>query len=55
MNSMRILSFADTRTTIELPNLEPDIVFLLGDIPSRVVSKIDKKYKCPKLGVLGNH
>ena len=52
---MNILAFADLRTTFKLPDVEPDLVLLLGDIPSLMVSRINKKYSCTKLGVLGNH
>lgn len=52
---MKLLAFADVRTTLQLPKVDPDVVLLLGDIPSRMVSKIDKTYSCRKLGVLGNH
>ncbi|MEK5071747.1 metallophosphoesterase family protein [Sporosarcina sp. FSL K6-1508] len=52
---MKLLAFADVRTTLKLPEVEPDIVLLLGDIPSRMVSKIDRMYSCRKLGVMGNH
>lgn len=52
---MNLLAFADVRTSLELPEVTPDIVLLLGDIPSKMVSRIDKKYSCRKLGVLGNH
>ncbi|TYS60548.1 hypothetical protein FZD47_20260 [Bacillus infantis] len=53
MNKMalHVLAFSDTRTTLELP----DVVFLLGDIPSKMVSKITRKYDCHKVGILGNH
>ena len=53
---MKILIFSDLHG--EPPPLleeEPDMVFLLGDIPWRDVKKIDRHYTCPKLGVLGNH
>ncbi|WP_034302601.1 metallophosphoesterase family protein [Bacillus cihuensis] len=52
---MRILAFADTRTSLQLPDENPDLVLLLGDIPSIMVSRIDRKYNCKKFGVLGNH
>ena len=52
---LKVLAFADIRTTLELPDVFPDVVLLLGDIPSKMVARIDKKYKCLKLGVLGNH
>lgn len=52
---MKILAFADIRTTLVLPDVEPDVVLLLGDVPSKMVYRIDKKYNCHKLGVLGNH
>lgn len=52
---MKILAFADVRTTLVLPEVEPDVVLLLGDIPSKMVSKIDRTYTCEKLGVMGNH
>lgn len=38
-----------------LPDNEPDIVILLGDIDWRDVKKIDKHYQCEKIGVIGNH
>lgn len=52
---MNILLCADMRTSVKLPNINPDLVILLGDIPRLMVSKIDRQYKCRKLGVLGNH
>lgn len=52
---LNILAFADTRTSIELPDCKPDLVLLLGDIPSLMTARINKKYSCPKLGVFGNH
>lgn len=52
---MKILAFADARTSLALPDVEPDIVLLLGDIPSILLSKINRRYTCKKLGVLGNH
>lgn len=52
---MNILAFADIRTSLELPDVQPDVILLLGDIPSLAVARIDRKYDCIKLGVLGNH
>lgn len=52
---MRILAFADIPSGFELPDVQADMVFLLGDIFYRNVLRIDRKYKCPKVGVLGNH
>lgn len=52
---MNILAFADTRTSVKLPDVDPDVVLLLGDIPSKMVSEINRKYNCLKLGVMGNH
>lgn len=52
---MNILAFADIRTSLELPKHSPDVVLLLGDIPSIMVSRIDRMYDCIKLGVMGNH
>lgn len=53
--ALHVLTFSDTRTTFELPDVMPDVVFLLGDIPSKMVSKITRKYDCHKVGILGNH
>ena len=52
---LSVLAFADTRNTVELPDVSPDVVLLLGDLSSKMVGRIDKKYSCMKLGVFGNH
>jgi hypothetical protein len=52
---MKVLAFADVRTSLKLPDVEPDVVLLLGDIPSLMVSRINRAYNCTKLGVMGNH
>jgi uncharacterized protein len=53
---MRILAFADVPNGgFVLPDEQPDLVLLLGDIFYRNVLRIDRKYQCPKVGVLGNH
>lgn len=53
--NLNILAFADTRTSLVLPECEPDLVLLLGDIPSKITNRVDKKYHCPIVGVFGNH
>ena len=56
MFNKTILAVADIHSPrIEIPNCNPDVVLLLGDIPLQVVETLDKLYSCPKLGVLGNH
>lgn len=53
---MKILAFADVPNGgFDFPDVEPDLVFLLGDIYYRNVLRIDRKYHCPKIGVFGNH
>ena len=53
---MKVLIFSDVPSSgFELPELEPDLVILLGDIFYRNVLRIDRKYQCSKVGVLGNH
>lgn len=52
---MKVLVFSDLPSGFNLPDSEPDLVLLLGDIFYRNVLKIDHKYKCLKVGVLGNH
>lgn len=53
---MKVLAFADVPNGgFEFPDVNPDLVFLLGDIYYRNVLRIDRKYKCPKVGVFGNH
>lgn len=53
---MKIYIYSDIQgIELALPSENPDLIFLLGDIYWRDVEKIDEKYNCPKLGVLGNH
>lgn len=53
---MEIYIYSDIQgVELELPEKEPDLIFLLGDIYWRDVEKIDNRYSCPKIGVLGNH
>jgi Icc-related predicted phosphoesterase len=53
---MNFIIYSDIQgIELELPNIEPDFVLLLGDIEWRDVKRIDNHFKCPKLGVLGNH
>ncbi|MFJ8519460.1 metallophosphoesterase family protein [Lysinibacillus xylanilyticus] len=50
---MKILAFSDIRTTLEIPKKEVDLVILLGNIPSKMVSKICSLYdEVPVLGLL---
>lgn len=54
--NLSILVFADIHGYLDqLPECEPDIILLLGDVSRQDVQKIDRQYRCPKLGVLGNH
>lgn len=52
---MQILFLSDFHSVGEIPNVQPDLVILLGDIDYYEIRKIDAYYTCPKLGVLGNH
>lgn len=53
---MQILIFADIPTTdFDFPNIQPDLILLLGDISYRQILRIDRKYHCSKIGVFGNH
>jgi Icc-related predicted phosphoesterase len=55
MINMQILAFSDLHgMTKELPLLNPDLIFLLGDLDPDEVRFIDQSYSCPKFGVLGN-
>jgi len=51
---MKLLVFSDMRSSNGLPDVKPDLVALLGCIPSKVVHQIDKKYDCVKVGLLSN-
>ena len=52
---MKILAFSDIRTTLELPNIEVDLIALLGRIPSKKVAEIERKYSdSPIIGLLSN-
>lgn len=52
---MRVLAFSDLPSGFTFPDVDPDLVLLLGDISYRNVLRIDHQYKCKKIGVLGNH
>jgi uncharacterized protein len=52
---MKVVAFADIPTGFNFPDIQPDLVLLLGDISYRNVLLIDHKYQCLKVGVLGNH
>lgn len=51
---MKVLAFSDLRTTEELPEIDVDLIILLGHIPSKKVNEIDNYYDCPKIGLLSN-
>ncbi|SPU40737.1 metallophosphoesterase, calcineurin superfamily, putative [Lysinibacillus capsici] len=51
---MKVLAFSDLRTTESLPDVNPDLVILLGHIPSKKVNEIEQKYDCTILGLLSN-
>lgn len=51
---MKVLAFSDMRTSEELPDIEADLVILLGHIPSKKVHEIESTYDCPKIGLLSN-
>lgn len=52
---MKILCFSDSHGRFDLPDIEMDALFLLGDIEYYELREIDKQFSCPKFGVLGNH
>ncbi|WP_088362663.1 metallophosphoesterase family protein [Bacillus cereus] len=52
---MLIYVFSDFQGVKEIPDGNPDLVILLGDIYYRDAMEIDEKYPCPKIGVYGNH
>ena len=56
VRKIQLLIFSDLHTDkVDMPEVQPELVVLLGDIYWRTVEEIDKKYTCPKIGVLGNH
>lgn len=55
MFKIKAFVFSDFQGEIEIPDGEPELVILLGDIYFRYAREIDNKYDCPKIGVLGNH
>lgn len=53
---MKLLVFSDLHQfNYPIPEIYPDMVLFLGDIPWQEVKRIDEYYSCPKFGVLGNH
>lgn len=52
---MKLLVLSDFHGVGVLPEENPDVVVLLGDIEYAEIRKIDARYTCPKIGVLGNH
>ena len=53
---MKILVYADLHNKKPtFPDVQPDVVFLLGDIHWQYIKEIDEHYDCKKFGVLGNH
>lgn len=53
---LTVLAFADMHSRdLQLPDIQPNVVVLLGDIGFRDVDRINAAYSCPKIGVLGNH
>lgn len=52
---MLVYVFSDFQGEKVIPDGNPDLVILLGDIYFRDAEEIDKKYSCPKIGVYGNH
>ena len=52
---MKLLVLSDFHGAGTMPEATPDLVILLGDIDYYEIRKIDEKYTCPKLGILGNH
>lgn len=53
---MNILIFSDLPTSgFDFPEVQPDLILLLGDISLRNLYRIEKKYLCKKIGILGNH
>lgn len=52
---MLIYVFSDFQGEKIIPEGNPDLVILLGDIYYRDALEIDNKYNCEKIGVYGNH
>jgi len=52
---MKIYFFSDFQGVKKIPDGNPDLVVLLGDIYYRYALEIDKKYNCSKIGIYGNH
>lgn len=52
---LKIYFFSDFQGVKEIPDGNPDLVVLLGDISYLDAKEIDQKYNCPKIGVYGNH
>ncbi len=53
---LTVLAFADMHSRdLQLPDIQPNVVVLLGDIGFRDVDRINAAYSCPKIGVFGNH
>ncbi|MGE7843634.1 metallophosphoesterase family protein [Lysinibacillus sp. NPDC093712] len=50
---MKLLAFSDIRTTLEIPEENVDLIVLLGNIPSKMMSKICRQYEnTPIVGLL---
>lgn len=47
--------FSDFQGEEHIPEGDPDLVIVLGDISNFYARKIDEKYSCRKIGVMGNH
>lgn len=53
---MKILFISDWHGhDYELPEEIVDVVVVLGDMDWRQIESLDKRFSCPKLGLLGNH
>lgn len=53
---MKILCISDWHGhDVALPEVDVDLVVVLGDMHWRQVAKLDRQFDCPKLGLLGNH
>jgi Icc-related predicted phosphoesterase len=52
---MLIYFFSDFQGAKEIPEGNPDLVVLLGDIYHTDAKEIDDMYSCPKIGIYGNH
>lgn len=53
---MKVLILTDWHgKSFDIPPYNPELLIVLGDMSKEQIKELDRKYSCPKLGVLGNH